>query len=81
MRRSGPAIYKKKRRNLAHKPLKKIWLPPKISKDIQNIKKALSQIEKIENDIEKLNISSNEAINYYSNLNEALIQSIFMRLL
>ncbi len=43
----------------------------------QNIKELLSQIEKIENDIEKLNISSDKVIKYYSSLNAVLIQSIF----
>jgi len=49
----------------------------KLFNSTQNIKEQLSQIEKIENDIENLNISSDKVIEYYSNLNAVLIQSVF----
>ena len=49
----------------------------KLFNSTQNIKELLSQIEKIKNDVENLNISSDKVIEYYSNLNAVLIQSIF----
>jgi len=52
-------------------------LNDKLLNSAQNIKELLSQIEKIENDIENLNISSDKVIEYYSNLNAVLIQSVF----
>ena len=49
----------------------------KLFNSTQNIKVLLSQIEKIKNDVENLNILSDKVIEYYSNLNTVLIQSIF----
>ncbi len=49
----------------------------KLFNSTQNIKEQLSQIEKIENDVENLNISSDNVIKYYTSLNAVLIQSIF----